>query len=250
VSLCLVAVQTCAQEVPVTNLALARIPVGSSDSYEASFRLSTDGSIASAHVWRAASFESPSYLQLDLGAPASVTSMNITAGVLGFKVLSTYRSNEPRAWKQGYAKLNFTLVRREVAPWQCRPGSTTEHNGWPEVTRYIFIQMEGRCTEQPIQVGTAEWRVFGYYPTEMVRKYEKTWPLCIDLGQCFEYINLEDAKSSCIAKPSCDGFSFSAASINGGFGGGCYKTQCRNDGGNGYGRSRWGYWEKRRGGPR
>merc|ERR1712118_117204 len=111
---------------------------------------------------------------------------------------------------------------------------TTMHDGWPEATRYVKIQLEMNCTGAPTgPFSIAEWDVYGYYQTGMARKYESTWPHCENLwsdvdveedpqASCFSYTELEDVKKKCLSSVECDGFSFQAGSINGGHGGGCF----------------------------
>jgi len=80
----------------------------------------------------------------------------------------------------------------------------------------------------------------------MVQKYARTWPHCRNLGGCFSFVDLAEAQSACLADEACDGFSFSAASLGGGRGSGCYKTACQDDGNSTYGRGSHGYWVKQR----
>jgi len=220
------------------NLALGRIPTGSSDSYGASFAGATDGSTERDGWWRASPHDNPSFLVLDLGAPAIISSMNITGGDPSFKMLRTYRSGDGIDW---------AFVRQEKTPHHCLGGSTTQHTGWKEPTRYIIIQMEDHCSGVHLgHFSLAEWRVYGFYDAGMVQKSSKTWPHCENLGACFEYVDLQAAQATCLADPDCDGFSFSAGSVSQGRGGGCYKTLCKDDGGNGYGYGSHGYWAKQR----
>jgi len=217
------------------------VPTGSSFRWDGVFAGATDGAEDPRHWWRAANGDYPGVLKLDFGAPAIITSMNITGGDAGFKVLLTYRSDDGRTW---------SLVRQESTPLNCNPGSTTEHEGWVQPTRYVMIQMEERC-EGVHNTGSftvAEWSVFGYFNVRMALQHRRTWPICEDLGPCFTYTRLEAAQASCLADESCDGFSFSSASIAGGRGSGCYKTRCRDHAsGRGFGRGTHGYWVKRHG---
>lgn len=232
-------------ESPPVNIALGRVPTGSSDSYGGRFAGATDGDVGEGGWWRSDEEDYPSYLVLDLGAPAVVTAMNVTGGEPGFKTLRTYRSDDGRSWTQ---------VQVDKTPLQCLARSTTQHSGWPEWTRYVVIQMEDRCSGVHIgRFSLAEWEVFGNYPATMVRKYTKRWPHCPDLGACFAYADLIDTQAACLANPACDGFSFSAGTIDGGRGSGCFKTSCaghtdaNGGGGAGYGHSSHGYWAKRHG---
>merc|ERR1719487_1116361 len=76
-----------------------------------------------------------------------------------------------------------------------------------------------------------------------MRKYERKWPNCANI-KCFTNVDLEVAKSFCIAQADCDGFSISASAMGGGHGDGCYKTKCEDDGWNGYETGSDGYWAK------
>lgn len=235
----------------VTNLAAGRVPSGSSDSPGARFSAATDSSTELGHWWRPASAEHPSYLSLDLGALAIVSSMTITTGEPGFSTLRIYRSNETQTWQRsGDPAVAWIPVRLESTLAHCAAGgNTTEHAGWPEATRHVIVQLDDRCTDAPIALSIAEWRVFGAYEAGMVKKYDRSWPHC-PIISCFDYTALDDAKTTCLAEHACDGFSFSAGSINGGFGQGCYKTNCTGsveDGNFELGRGRLGHWEKRTG---
>lgn len=223
-----------------TNLALGIVPSGSSDSKEGRFSGATDGRVDPEHWWFAQADDYPAVLMIDLGAPAVITSMNITGGFAGFKIFKSYRSDDARAW---------SLVHHEAAYWNCYPGSTTEHRGWAQPTRYVLIQMEDRCGGVHLgRFTVAEWRIFGYYPMRMVQQHRQTWPFCLNLGPCFSYVDLRDAIARCLAQEACDGFSFSAASIDSGRGGGCFKTACSwDDPDREYGRGSHGYWVKRHG---
>merc|ERR1711862_823003 len=159
--------------------------------------------------------------------------------------LRTYRSDDTRTW---------TPVHVDKTLEHCFAQSTTQHNGWSKWTRYITIQMEDRCGGNHTgRFSLAEWEVFGYYQPTMVRKYTKRWPHCPDLGLCFSYVDLADVQMTCLSDPLCDGFSFSAGTINGGIGSGCFKTSCLGhadgdaSGGLGYGFGSHGYWAKRYG---
>lgn len=191
------------------------------------------------HWWRAAERDYPGILILDVGAPAIITSMNITGGDPSFKTLRVYRTDDGRTW---------SMVRSEATPLNCNAGSTTEHKGWAEPTRYLRIQMEERCSGVADgRFTVAEWRVYGYFMEQMVLRFAKTWPVCENLGPCFSFVDLQDAIATCLANTACDGFSFSAASMKGGRGAGCYKTTCRDASARRYGRGTHGYWAKRHG---
>jgi len=77
----------------------------------------------------------------------------------------------------------------------------------------------------------------------IVKKYERKWPNCANL-RCFAGIDLEEAKSACLAQEACHGFSMSAMAMDGGKGDGCYKTKCKEDSWNGYDFGQDGYWAK------
>merc|ERR1711879_207157 len=84
--------------------------------------------------------------------------------------------------------------------------------------------------------GLAEWEIHGYSAPGMVLRYSRTWPHCANMERCFTFVDLAETQRKCLSEPLCDGFSFSAASINGGRGGGCYKTSCLDDGNVSFGR--------------
>eukprot|EP00931_Biecheleriopsis_adriatica_P011945 TRINITY_DN11303_c0_g1_i1.p1 TRINITY_DN11303_c0_g1~~TRINITY_DN11303_c0_g1_i1.p1 ORF type:complete len:350 (-),score=41.13 TRINITY_DN11303_c0_g1_i1:99-1127(-) len=245
----------------VQNLAHNRIPFGASETYGAGLTSATDGDLQSqwrsspdAHLQR----RTTAWLLVDLGAPCRIDGMRIYGGSLsgGFKTLKTYRSLDGLSWY---------LVRLEggsnISEVHCGTGKVSEHDGWTEETRYVMIQMANRCVDiHSGSFGLAEWEVLGWPVVDMVPKYAKSWPHCTNLGECFS-LDLSQAKSACLADPDCDGFSFSAGSMNGGRGAGCYKTMCQGkddrDTGNSssdkstgqfqvFGRGSHGYWEKRR----
>eukprot|EP00418_Pyrodinium_bahamense_P009434 CAMPEP_0179117964 /NCGR_PEP_ID=MMETSP0796-20121207/55441_1 /TAXON_ID=73915 /ORGANISM="Pyrodinium bahamense, Strain pbaha01" /LENGTH=271 /DNA_ID=CAMNT_0020816371 /DNA_START=35 /DNA_END=847 /DNA_ORIENTATION=+ len=173
------------------NLALGRVPIGSSDSYGASFAHATDGNTTQGSWWRASEDDYPSYLLLDLGAPAIATSMNITGGDSGFKTLKIYTSGDGVAWK---------MARQDNTALLCIAGSTTEHAGWNEPARYVAIQMEDRCSGLHVgRFSIAEWGVYGRYDRGMVQKYAKTWPHCVNLGDCFQHVDLVEVQATCLA---------------------------------------------------
>lgn len=232
------------------NLASGRVPSGSSDSFGARFEAATDNMTELGHWWRPSSTDHSSFLSLDLGALAVVSSMSITTGEPGFRTLRIYRSNESQTWQRsGDPAVAWVPVRLDATPAHCNAsGATTIHAGWPEATRHVIVQLDDRCSDAPIALSVAEWRVFGAYEVGMVKKYDRSWPRCAEVS-CFDFVDLRDAKAACLAEAACDGFSFSAGSIDGGFGLGCYKTNCTNveDVGIAMGRGRLGYWEKRTG---
>lgn len=231
----------------IHNLAVGLVPTGSSETLlEGEFSGATDGSTHQRNWWMAAPGDYPGVLVLDLGAPAFVTSMRITAAGMdnAFQTLRIYRSDDGREW---------TAVRAEKTPAACVPGSTTEYRGWPEAGRYVAIHMEDRCTGvHGGRFAIAEWGVFGFYEQQMALQFRRKWPQCEDFGPCFAYADLEEAKATCLANERCDGFSFSAGAIGGGRGSGCYKTACRAEAPRtwsrqGFGRGTYGYWVKRHG---
>lgn len=178
-----------------------------------------------------------------MGAPAVVTSMSLEGGEPGGQTVKTYRSDDARAW---------TLLRSDATPSLCAAGGVVEVAGWPEPTRYVAVQMEDRCGGvHHGQFTLAEWSVFGFFRQRMVLEHVKAWPICDNLGPCFVFAELEEAQERCLAEPGCDGFSFSAATVRGGRGSGCYKTRCRKEegswSGRGFGRGTHGYWAKRHG---
>lgn len=237
--------------VTVANLALGRVPSGSSDSPGGRFAAATDNSTELGRWWRPSSAEHPSFLSLDLGALATISSMTITTGEPGFRTLRIYRSNETQTWQRsGDPAVAWLPIRLDATPSHCAAeGATTEHAGWSEATRHVIVQFDDRCTDTPIAMSLAEWRVFGTYEAGMVKKYDRSWPRC-PIVSCFDFVALQDAKAACLAEDACDGFSFSAGSIDGGFGQGCYLTSCIGsveDGDFELGRGRLGYWEKRTG---
>lgn len=220
-----------------TNLALGRVPTGSSDSLHAPFAAATDGRLDQGYWWRAAANDYPSFLVLDLGAPAVIVSMHVTGGDSGFKTLKTFRSDDARSW---------TMVQKDPSNLQCFPNSTTEHSGWQETARYVMIQMEDPCTGiQKGRFSIAEWSVYGFYQDSMVKQFAKMWPHCANLGPCFSYVQLRDAKANCLNDTACDGFSFSNTTMDAGRGSGCYKTSCPATSVK-LGRGSHGYWVKRR----
>jgi len=230
-----------AEDGDVHDLAAGRVPTGSSSSRLGNFAGAVDGRVEAASWWRSAQDDYPGFLVLDFGAPAIVSSMNITSGSSGFKAMRTYCSDNGRSWVE---------VRYEATPLNCEAGATTEHDGLAEATRYIMIQMEDRCSGvHPGNFTVAEWGVFGRYSDEMVRRYSRMWPHCDDL-RCFSHVELQEARAVCLATPECDGFSFSSATMDGGFGSGCYKASCPNSSSRDFGRGSHGFWEKRRGGGR
>eukprot|EP00928_Gymnodinium_smaydae_P037501 TRINITY_DN26019_c0_g1_i3.p1 TRINITY_DN26019_c0_g1~~TRINITY_DN26019_c0_g1_i3.p1 ORF type:complete len:2828 (-),score=464.29 TRINITY_DN26019_c0_g1_i3:52-8535(-) len=242
----------------IVNLALGRVPIGSSDTLGARFAGATDGSTEAGRWWRGAEGEYPSYLILDLGKRAIVTSMAIVGGDPGFWSMKIYHSLDRDEWRGG-PLFNWSFVRRTDTPLHCAaPGLRTVHEGWPDATRYIAIQMERNCSGIPVgPFSVAEWEVYGYYQEGMVRRYERSWPHCENLWSevsveedphvaCFDGLELETAKQRCLANSECDGFSFQAPFLNGGAGTGCFKTACQAAStSNGIGRGPFGYWEKR-----
>lgn len=223
------------------DLAAGLVPIGSSSSSLGSFAGAVAGSVEATTWWYSVLNDYPGFLVLDLGAPAEVISMNITGGSPGFKAMRTYCSDDGRNWAQ---------VRYEATLLNCEAGATTEHDGLAEATRYIMIQMEDRCSGvHPGTFTVAEWGVFGRYSDQMVRRYSRMWPQCSDL-RCFSHVELQEARAVCLATPECDGFSFSVATMGGGFGSGCYKASCPNASARAFGRGSHGFWEKRRGGGR
>eukprot|EP00927_Polykrikos_kofoidii_P050960 TRINITY_DN44782_c0_g1_i1.p1 TRINITY_DN44782_c0_g1~~TRINITY_DN44782_c0_g1_i1.p1 ORF type:complete len:609 (-),score=79.06 TRINITY_DN44782_c0_g1_i1:125-1951(-) len=240
------------------NLALGRLAIGSSDSQGARFEGATDGSIAPGYWWRSNGNEYPSFLRVDLGARAIISAVHLVGGDPGFWSVRIFRSSDADAWRGG-PSVGWSLVRKTLTPLHCASsGLTTVHEGWPEATQYVQIQLERLCAGNirgPFSL--AELKIFGYFQTGMWRKYEQTWPHCVNLWSdvsveqdpyvhCFSFVDLEEAKARCLLNDLCHGFSFQAGSINGGRGSGCYKTACKGDGQNGYGRGVFGYWEKRR----
>eukprot|EP00933_Yihiella_yeosuensis_P061036 TRINITY_DN63855_c0_g1_i1.p1 TRINITY_DN63855_c0_g1~~TRINITY_DN63855_c0_g1_i1.p1 ORF type:complete len:284 (-),score=40.55 TRINITY_DN63855_c0_g1_i1:130-981(-) len=249
--------------VNISNIALGRSTFSSSVKVSTEFSTAyiTDGLLDT--QWQSVVNDYPSHMLVDLGAPSIVTGMEVSSGNLsgGFETLKTYRSLDG---------LNWTLIRQETSSIHCSAGVTTDHNGWPEETRYVFIQMEERCAG--IHFGSfslAEWKVLGRPVVDMVLKFEKSWPHCADLRPCFSFVDLEDAKRTCLGDPQCDGFSFSEKTIRSGKGDGCYKTNCgatwrsseesrdaeqlnmttRRKEVVSLGRGSFGYWEKRRTSP-
>lgn len=257
------------------NLALGRVPTGSSSSPEGGFAGATDGAVADTSWWQAHTApvlpgsvlrqasapgfvleeeerdvgvmgevyrgvgDYPAFLTIDLDAPAVVSHMVLKGGKPGFRSLWTYRSDDARKW---------TLVRSESLGGNCEPLAETRHEGWPEPTRFLRIQMQDRCGDTHFgQFTLAEWEVHGWYEEQMALKYVRSWPHCADLGPCFSHKDLADAKAECLAKPACDGLSFSAEVVRGGRGSGCYKTQCTGQAPAPLGRGTHGYWVKRRG---
>jgi len=243
----------------VFNLALGRVPTGSSDSKGGRFAGLTDGIAAAGHWWRAAPGEYPSWLKVDLGTSSVVTSMRIVGGDPGFQAVKIYRfehASQHEGWTEASdVASTWRLVREDGTASHCIAGQTSHHQGWVEATRYVMIQLEHHCSGLPIgRFSIAEWEVIGYHVPKMHRKCAKCWPNCTNLwtsvtpsvdpyARCFSYVDLEDAKARCLGNAACDGFSFSADSIDGGRGDGCYKTACRDWGGiikHGV----FGYWEK------
>lgn len=268
----------------IENLALGRVPFGSSHTYGFSFIKATDGDLESewrsrhneppqpkpqwrvpeppfgqAPAWRVPEWrlpyteemagDYPSFLLVDLGAPCHIDSMRIhgASSNTGFKTLKSYHSLDA---------LNWTFVRSDDTNDHCNGNITSVHNGWTEETRYVLIQMEDRCAGIHMgSIGLSEWEVLGWHIEDMVMRFAKSWPHCTNLGMCFSFVDLDHAKASCMSDPDCDGFSFSAGSMSGGRGGGCYKTNCSatptgDDQAPGpksnLGRGSHGYWEKRR----
>jgi len=239
-------------------LALEQVAEGSTDSRDARFHGATDGRIELGHWWRATKGETARWLRLDLGVRSFVWSMTLVGGDPGgFRRLRIYRSTDIEAWKGGPG-YSWTFVRDDATPSHCVPGHTSRHEGWPEATRYVMIQFEDHCSGLPSgRFSLAEGEVGGFREPGMVQKYRRAWPIrCLNLwadvaaaddphAACFSYVNLEDAKTACLANRACDGFSFSADLIDGGYGSGCYKTACRSDGGGELGFGTFGYWERR-----
>jgi hypothetical protein len=70
----------------------------------------------------------------------------------------------------------------------------------------------------------------------MIKKYTNKWPKCRNLA-CFTDLSLENIRNACLANAKCSGF----ATLGGG---GCYKTECENEGWNGYEIGQGEYWSK------
>eukprot|EP00439_Symbiodinium_sp_Y106_P002671 s7828_g1.t1 len=150
---------------------------------------------------------------------------------------------------------------------------SSQHDGWPQETRYVAIELQSRCSGVHHGVfALSEWEILGAPVMDMVPRLWRSWPQCMDLGPCFEFMDLEQAKGKCLADDACDGFSFSARQMHGGRGSGCFKTECAPAiGGDGnarpmtdenstnatdplswyvpFGRGSHGYWAKRRRNP-
>ncbi|CAE8671848.1 unnamed protein product [Polarella glacialis] len=181
---------------------------------------------------------------VDLGAPCRVAGMRVSGGSKpdgGFRTLKTYHSVDGLSW---------SLVRRETNAVHCSGGTTSDHAGWTEETRFVLIQMEDRCSGLHFgSVGLAEWQVLGSAVEDMEHRFEKSWPHCSNLGLCFSFVDLDLAKEQCLQAADCDGFSFSVGLAEGGRGSGCYKTACGGSNTSSLGRGSHGYWEKRRSAP-
>ncbi|CAE8581245.1 unnamed protein product [Polarella glacialis] len=224
------------------NLVLGRPPYGSSHVYGADFALATDGHLGT--EWRSQTGDYPGHLLVDLGAPCRVAGMRVSGGSKpdgGFRTLKTYHSVDGLSW---------SLVRRETNAVHCSGGTTSDHAGWTEETRFVLIQMEDRCSGLHFgSVGLAEWQVLGSAVEDMEHRFEKSWPHCSNLGLCFSFVDLDLAKEQCLQAADCDGFSFSVGLVEGGRGSGCYKTACGGSNTSSLGRGSHGYWEKRRSAP-
>lgn len=141
-----------------TNVGRNKPVWGSSDSQWGRYSEVNDGSTSTR--WHAGDNDgSTSYLIIDLGQNTKIDSMQIETSWLspnyGFHILEIYRSVDNN---------NFQSVRTENIA-TCSINRITQHQGWPEATRYIKIVMKTFCDDKAYHFGEhfsiAEWTVNG-----------------------------------------------------------------------------------------
>jgi hypothetical protein len=152
-----------------TNLALGKVPTGSSESTFGPYAGATDGKFGRMKDkdgqpawWHAGSADYPSYLVLDLGRPSVITSMDITVGEYGFGSLDIFGSDDSADSALSFSAdgsrlASWALIRNHADANVCEAGQKATYNGWARPVVSVKIVMKDRCAGHHFSV--VEWEV-------------------------------------------------------------------------------------------
>jgi hypothetical protein len=195
-----------------TNLALGKVPTGSSESTFGPYAGATDGKFGSMKDkdgqpawWHAGNGDYPSYLVLDLGRPSVITSMEITVGEYGFGSLSIFGSDDSGTDD------SWALIRNHADASVCQKGAGQKvtYNGWARPVVSVKIAMADRCAGHHFSI--VEWEVYG------LQGHDCTFSGPHDDAEvsgcskgCEIHATLAAAQAACSVEASCGGITYRA----------------------------------------